>query len=230
LSVPEQTREKWSEWLAQIRQEVYDLHLNHHVFHRVRRFGLENPAFREKAALGTNVFWVFLHHVFTHYAAMAVRRQCEIDKQVVSLGRLLNELAESPEFIRRDEFVAASTSPFPNLEEASRKEAEKFFDHFAPDGAAEPEPLVVMLDLETLRAAAEQAKTFADRRVAHFDKRETAYLGDLSDLDEPVECLRRLTARYHRLVRREELDLALPVVVDSHLQLLLRDPWNTHSW
>src|SRR5712691_5726926 len=153
----------------------------------MRRFAHENPAFATKGALATNVFWPFLHETFIHYAAVAVRRQCEVNKQVISLARLLDDIAQEPELIRRDEFVEALTSPFSNLREQKRQLADAFFEKFAPGGIASVEPLVVLQDLAELRLSAEEITRFANRRVAHFDKRETPLVADLSSVDEPIE-------------------------------------------
>lgn len=219
--------EKWERWLVTIREEAYRLRFNHHIFHRIRSFALENPAFATKGALATNVFWPFLHETFIHYAALAVRRQCEVDKQVISLARLLDDIAQEPTLIQRTEFVEALTSPFSNLQEQTRREAEEFFERFAPKGAPTVEPLVVLQDLADLHLAAEEITRFADRRVAHFDKRETSLIADLSHVDEPIERIDRTLVRYHYLVTGEEYDLGISAVVDPHLEFLFRDPWKT---
>ena len=217
--------EKWARWLEAIRDEVYRLKTNHHVFHRLRRFAQENPAFATKGALATNVFWPFLHETFIHYAAVAVRRQCEVDKQVISLARLLDDLAQEPELIRRSEFVEAHTLPFSNTKEQTRREAEEFFEKFAPGGAPTVDADVVLLDLAELHLSAEEITKFADRRVAHFDKRDTSFIDDLSYVDEPIDRIGRTLVQYHYLVTGEEYDLGISAVVDPHLEFLFRDPW-----
>lgn len=218
--------EKWARWLAAIRDEVGRLRFNHHIFHRILSFAQQNPAFGTKGALATNVFWPFLHETFIHYAAVAVRRQCEVNKQVISLACLLDDIAKEPELIGREEFVRALTLPFSNLQEQTRQEADAFFERFAPGGAAAVEPLVVLQDLAELRLSADEITRFADRRVAHYDKRETPLIADLSSVDEPIERIGRTLVRYHYLVTGEEYDFGIPVVVDPHLEFLFRDPWS----
>jgi hypothetical protein len=217
--------EKWERWLVAICDEVYRLTTNHHVFHRIRRFAQENPAFATKGALLTNVFWSFLHETFIHYAAVAVRRQCEVDKQVISLARLLDDLAQEPELIRRTEFVEAHTIPLSTGSEQTRLQAEAFFEKFAPGGAPTVDSYVVLMDLAELHLAAEEITRFAHRRVAHYDKRETPFIGDLTDVDEPIHCIGRTLVRYHYLVTGREFDVGISAVVDPHLELLFRDPW-----
>ena len=149
-----------------------------------------------------------------------------MNKQVISLARLLDDIAQEPELIRRDEFVEALTSPFSNLREQKRQLADAFFEKFAPGGIASVEPLVVLQDLAELRLSAEEITRFANRRVAHFDKRETPLVADLSSVDEPIERIGRTLVRYCQLVTGEEYDLGIPTVADRHLEFLFREPWS----
>ena len=221
-------REKWDRWLETIRAEVYRLHVNHHTFHRIRQFALDNPAFMTQGALATNAFWPFLHETFVHYAAVAVRRQCEVDTQVISLARLLDEIAENADLYQRDAFVAARTvRGGSKIEEETAQRANAFFDVFALGSGPEVDPLTVLMDLAHLHDSSQEIRRFADRRVAHFDKRETSLISDLSLVDEPIERISETLVRYHWLVRQDELDLCIPTVVDAHLEYLLRDPWKT---
>jgi hypothetical protein len=214
-------REKWEEWLVPIREEVYHLHVNHHTFRRIRQIALENPAFGEKAALATNAFWPFLHHTFTHYAAAAVRRQCERNRQSISLARLLYEVAESPHFITRPDFMASV------LLLVDRDGAEEFFDSFALGQGSAVDPMAVYDDIAKLEVASDQIVTYADKRVAHYDKGDYAVAVDLSAVEEPIDRLCDTLVRYHYLIRGERFDLGVPGVVDRHLEFLLRDPWTS---
>ena len=213
-------REKWEEWLVPIRKEVYHLHVNHHTFRRLRQIALENPAFSSKLALATNAFWPFLHHTFIHYAAAAVRRQCKKNDQSISLARLLYEVAESPHFITRGDFMASVVLM------VDRDGAEELFDSFALGKGSTVDPMAVYDDIASLEVASEQIVTYADKRVAHFDKGDFPLTVDLSAVEEPIDRLCETLVRYHYLIRGERFDLGVPAVVDRHLEYLFRDPWS----
>jgi len=212
-------REKWEEWLVPIREEIYHLHVNHHTFQRIRHIAFENPAFGKQGALATNAFWPFLHHTFIHYAAAAVRRQCKISPQSISLARLLRELAESPHFMTRQDFIASVLI-------SDRDGAEEIFDSFAVGKGSTVDPMVVYDDIAKLELASDQIVTYADKRVAHYDKGDFPLTVDLSTVDEPIDRLCDTLVRYHYLIRGERFDLGVSVVVDHHLEYLFRGPWS----
>jgi hypothetical protein len=212
-------RKKWADWLVPISKEIAGLHVNHHTFKRIRQFAHDNPAFGRQGALATNAFWPFLHETFVHYAAVAVRRQCEESKQVISLVRLLKEVAESPHFLTRSGFMAS-------LRLSSDQEAaDAFFDKFALGKGATVDSLAVLTDITEIEDACQHLVSYADQRVAHFDKGDIALTIDLSVVEEPIDRLCQTLLRYHYLIRGERFYLDVPGVVDRHLEYLLRDPW-----
>ena len=97
----EQRRERALGWLETIYKDVQELVVHNHVFWEVQNIIKKN----QRLADTPSVFYDWLALAFSQSATVAVRRHTKLNKQSVSLHRLLEELREYPEIITQDHFV-----------------------------------------------------------------------------------------------------------------------------
>jgi hypothetical protein len=147
-------------------------------------------------------FFGFFQSVYVDSVVMAIRRQVKVQKDSVSLAGLLTELAANPELVTRSEFVAlyGSTGIF-NMGESD-------FSKFASAGAAHIDPSLVLSDLASLRTLAASSEEYADRRIAHWDKREPTSALTAEAIFEALDELGRLVRKYYLLFFATSLEIS----------------------
>jgi len=111
----------------------------------------------------------FVAEVYAHAVAMGVRRQLKTGSRDVSLMRLLEDIAANP----------GSLAPGP--------------------GERAPTPAGVGRDIASLKRLARPAEAFADRSVAHSDRRARGE-PPIAALHAALDRLRELHAKYARLI------------------------------
>lgn len=128
------------------------------------------------------------------------------------MTRLFEEMIATPQTLTRAYYL--------NLYKDSVIEcfADKDFNQFAAPGAPHIDPSLVEADLNRLRAASRRCEEFADKRVAHRDKREPKELHACTDL------LNELYVRYFLLFHACSMETLLPIY-QSDWKAIFRTPW-----
>ena len=155
---------------------------------------------------------------------IGIRRQIKIDNESVSFARLLKEISEAPEVFSRDRYIVHSKDAefvkhmpdYPNRD----------FDRFSGEGEGKGyiNPDMVRGDLETLQAKAHKCVDYADKRVAHYDKREPKEIPKFVDADECINCLEELTIKYYLLFTAGNLFAVLPTF-QYDWKAIFQEPW-----
>ena len=105
------------------------------------------------------------------------------------MSRLFEEMIETPEIFTRAYFM--------KLYEDSVVEdfADKDFNQFADPSARHIDPSLVEADLARLRAVPQRCEDFADKRVAHRDKKQLKELPTYNDVHACIDLLNGLYSR-----------------------------------
>ena len=135
--------------------------------------------------------------------AVAVRRQTDVGRQSVSLGRLLQELSSDNGLITREWWVG-------QYEWGHQERGDTDFDQFAyldpksPDKSetgAELSQRKVEHDIERLNAEAAMIRKYVDKVIAHSDeKADRVEIPTLSDLDAAIDVLGNVFHTYNLLL------------------------------
>lgn len=150
---PDSKVEKWTRWIeGAIKNEVLTMHHHQAVFRRVA----EIVNTREPKLPGS-LFFDYLRGTYATSQAAAIRRLVEPSPRVVSLGRLLNEIAAEPERFTRRRFVGVWPP------EDQRRGHETFSEHFAGSIGDHLDPAIVAADIARL-------ETDAKKVVEHVDQ------------------------------------------------------------
>ncbi len=204
---------KWLRWLEVIKDEVQDLVMAKRTFHEVQQLIRDNPALHQP-----NSFYDYLSRTYVSHVVIGLRRQIKCGNQSISMARMFEELIESPQVLTRSYYVGLyKGSVVENF-------ADKDFNKFAAPEAPHIDPTLVAADLTRLRNATKRCEDFADKRVAHRDKKEPKELPTFNEVDACINLLDELYVRYFMLFRASNMGSLLPTR-QYDWKAIFRVPW-----
>jgi len=204
------TFNKWDKWIDAILSEITKLSIDRYIFWEVQDIINNNPKIQKPSS-----FYDFLRNIYGVSAVMGVRKQVKIDKDSISLAKLLQEICDNPEILSRTRFFAHyKGSTVEKIAKLMRTTIEEFdsrnFDKFAGKTGDYVDPKLIRLDFEELKSKANKCEKYADQRVAHFDKRAISNIPTFADLDSCINYLEILMKKYYLLFRASSLTRILP--------------------
>lgn len=204
---------KWLEWLKVIHDEIQDIVMAKRDFSEVQNLIKSNPKLHQPSS-----FYQYLARTYVSHVTIGLRRQLKSDSQSISFARLLTEMIDNPAALSRGYYVGLYRGP------VVEGFANQDFNKFADPTANHIKASFVCDDLACLREATKRCEEFADRRVAHRDKREPKELPTFSELDSCVELLDKLYVKYHLLFHAQNMVSLLPVR-QYDWKAIFRQPW-----
>ncbi len=204
---------KWIKWLKVIHDDIQSLLVSRNVFWEVQKIIKNNKDIQKPSA-----FYKYLGDTYVAYAAIAIRRQVKSDKQSISFVRLLEEIAGDPAILSR--------TYYKNLYVGSAVEmfADGDFDKFAGVNKDHICPLMVRTDLERLKLKAKSIEDFADKRIAHHDKKQPKNLPTFSEVDDCINHLDQMYVKYHLVFHASSMTSLMPVY-QYDWKRIFRVPW-----
>lgn len=191
---------KWDKWLDTIYQEVWKLVANQDSFSKVWSIVDQNPKIQKP-----NSFYEFLDDTYAAYSISAIRRQIKPQKDSISFVGLLEEIIETPAVLSKKRFAALYQDFEKNFgTETMQEVVNNAYQRFAAAGAAHVDPKIVQQDLNQLKAQGDKIEEYADRRIAHRDKR-VSKIPTFGEVDACIDSLKKLTIKYRLLFRAEDL-------------------------
>ena len=183
---------KWINWLKIIESEIYDLVLTKDIFWQVQDLIRKNKEIQKPS-----IFYRYMGDTYVSHVIIGIRRQLKIDSQSISSARLLSEISQDPKRVTRKYFVS--------LYKGSAVEdiADKDFDKFCGADPSYISQKMVEDDLNSLKKAANKCEDFADKRVAHRDKRDPKSLLRFGDVDDCIDFLDKLYCKYNLIFHAE---------------------------
>ncbi len=208
--------ERVRQWFGVVESELQELLTDNLVFWEIQDVVRRNRQFEQMPGLVTQ----WMASCFVQAAVSAVRRLVDLDKDCISLRRLLVELHTYPQLVTRALYVGYFSKSADWLKDAGGKE----FDRWS-NGGDQLDPSVVEADINRLVAAAEPIKAYVDRRVAHYDRRGLAKAApEFPELTECLKTLEDIFKKYHLLLRGSSLRSALPTIIPDW-QAIFRFAW-----
>jgi hypothetical protein len=210
---PDSRVEKWKRWIeSQIRAEVLGMNNHRAIYKEVGR------VITEHGDLPPSQFFVFLADTYAATQAIAVRRQAEVDTRVISLGTLLDEIADDPQRLSRERFLSHYDSY-----DRAQGEAE-WNERFAGNVGDHVDPDLVRADLEELRSGTEKTKDLVDKHLAHTDKKPLKNPPTFEELHEAIDTINEQFQRYVLLITVSSYATLVPVPQYDWLAIF-REPW-----
>ena len=220
----DQKFERWKRWLTdEIRWEIEDLVTNKHIFWEIQKMIDDNPNIQEPCSFN----W-FIGQTYSDYGVIAVRRQIKSDKQSISFVRLLKEVIMDPGLLSRERFVNMYRKGMKNIgEDRAEDIANKVFDRrFSGRCPDYIDPTAVQQDLDELKKRSCKLEEFADKRVAHHDKKAPKTIPTFNELDACVDWLEKLTMKYTLLFEGKDLGENLVIeFLEDYWEEIFSQPW-----
>lgn len=204
---------KWIKWLKIIKSEIYDLVLTKDIFWKVQDLIRKNERIQ-----GKSIFCKYMGDTYVSHVIIGIRRQVKTDHQSISFARLLSEISRHPEIITRKNFV--------NLYKNSVVEdiADNDFDQFCGPNRSYISQKMVEDDLDSLKKVAKKCEDFADKRVAHRDKRDPNGLLTFGDVNDCIDLFDKIYCKYH-LIFHAEWSCSLKPSYLNDWEAIFDHPW-----
>jgi hypothetical protein len=189
-----QKLDKWDRWLQVIYEDMRHQATSRTVFRETAAIIVGNPLIPKESD-----FLDFLEQWYVDSAVMGLRRQIKIHPDSISLAGLLDDIAANTGLLSRQRFV----NLYPKAE---HRRAESVFDKHIGPRAAHVDATGVRTDLEKLRQLAAQCEQYADRLVAHRDRRGLQAVPTYPELNDAIDFSEGLLQRYYLLLRGDWLE------------------------
>ena len=208
---------KWLKWLEIIQSEIYDLVVSKDIFWQVQNLIKDNKQIQKPS-----IFYRHLGDTYVSHILIGIRRQIKYDQNSISFIRLLKEIEENPQIITRDYFTSLySDSIVKDL-------ADTDFDKYSGNDPSYISPIFVKKDLKKLKEITLKCEAFADRRVAHRDKRDPNHILKFDDINNCVDFLDKLYCQYHLIFHADYSDSLKPTY-QYDWKAIFDFPWRTKS-
>lgn len=202
--------EKWLSWLEHIKDAVIELHHNRQIWKEL------TEAIWEHA--GDTPYDTFIAHYTRLYVdgqTMAIRRLVKEHSQSseISLRRLVKDMIHQPTVMSRTRYVGLYTARVELEDHWVKKAEEDFANNF---GTGEWLDLLRLeKDLVTLDNDFELVTRFADRTVAHIDKRGVEQLPTFGDLNKAIDDAAEMFRRYALLLTASDWVMLAPAIQEN---------------
>ena len=211
----EQKFKKWNRWFDDIYEEVVRLVERQQIFGEVQGIIKANPEIQKP-----NAFYRFLESTYADANIMGVRRQIRPHKDSFSFVGLLEDIIENPSVLSRKRFVKLYKANMQSI-------ANRIFDErFSIGYPNHIDPTIVQQDLDELKTHGDKVEAFADKRLAHWDKKQPV-IPTFGELDACIDCLKELTIKYLLLFRAEDLTNCFvpPFITEVDMTKIFSVPW-----
>ena len=193
----DETWDKWVEWLGDvtkpgtIAKDVVDMRAARRVWEGFQTIVGVAP----EGARKYSTFHTLFNGMYVRSQGMAVRRQVEVDDDVISLGRLIDRISKAPHVLTRERYLARLHQNTPGL-------GNEFFDELVGPGAEAIDPVTPATQLEELQAKTAKVKKWVDKEVAHFDPRTGTFSERLTfgDVHECMDAIFENMNYYNQLL------------------------------
>jgi len=194
---PNPTWQKCAEWLGEdpkpgtIYKDVIDMRAARRVWEGFQ--AIVGVAPEDARKYGTFHSWVNGNYVRSQ--GLAVRRQVDVDDDVVSLGRLLDRIAKSPSVFSRQRYLAELHPTTPDL-------GNQFFDALVGPGAKALDAATPLADLEGLSGGTAKVRDWVSNEVAHYNAKTGQFSQGLTfgDVHEAMDLIFEIFNRYTQLI------------------------------
>ncbi len=191
MTYKEQTLNKWKSWLEILRKEVHILLTHRVVFEETQKIIKDNSDIQKP-----NAFYDLLGQGYAALIVLGIRRQVKIDKdnKSLSLAKLLTEISKQPNLITRKDFKYLYKGS------VALRHADRDFNKFADTNKNEINARLVERDLMKLKSAVTNCEDYADRKLAHIDKRGSKKIPTFFEVNNALKVLEELIIRYELLL------------------------------
>jgi hypothetical protein len=235
----DQRIEKWGRWIDHgISSDVFTMHLERYAWRRLEEIVSDNAELKDTESY----IWEFLFDTYTKTQAAAVRRQADTDPQAASLGRLICDIAETPELLSRDFWLGLWSERDDDAHWRQVAE-DAWAKQYAGEIGDHLDPAIPEADLAELRDGSKKVRDYVDQHVAHMDAR-TIRSGDgpptgappdaptktgqelptLNEVHDAIDLVGHLFRKYANLLTAATWTDLVPAL-QHDWEAVFREPW-----
>lgn len=218
---------KLNSWFDVVEKKVMSLLIWRHMFWEWRQIIESNDNMRR-----SNSFFDMISHGYVALVVMNIRSLIDNDPKSISFANLLNKIASNYKIFNREWYVSLWGKPskpvviVDHLPEEEResiiKQAEDFtkkdhfrranewFDKFSGKNQEFTNVKKIKNDLCVMRRKAINIQHFADRHIAHIDRRGLKIIPKLGELDDCISAFEKLCLEYSMFFRGGSASSLLP--------------------
>lgn len=210
---------QWRIDIHTIFGEVVGMNHDRYIYNEVSEIRSQNLALHVDRFL-----WTWLSRNYAAGLAVGIRRQADHSSDVISLGKLLEDLERNADSLTREWFIAEYLKRDPARDRThSEQAADREFDEFAPRGATFASAALIRSDQDRLQGVAGRVRLFVNKRLAH-STRDFETSVKMKDLDDALDVMGELLKRYFHLLEQESL-ISAEVAITTDWKAVLRIPW-----
>ena len=205
---------RWNAWLEVIFDDVQGLLANRRIYQDVQEIVRANPKIQVPSAFYE---WMGINYAVTQ--ATGLRRQVDPRPDVISFANFLGEIKEQPAILDRQRYVALHVEGgLPD------KRANSDFDRLAGKGKPHINPDKVEADLTEMKQKVDKIRIYANKRITRFDHSDFRSVPTFPEINDSLDFLETLLAKYLRLFRANA-PLTLVPVWKYDWKKVFRTPW-----
>jgi hypothetical protein len=195
--------DKWHRWLKILDDQIYEFLWARYIFLQIQAIFKKNRKLKND-----DYFFEWLRLNFSKSISVAVRRQLDCDGSVITLGRLLFEIQQSPNILTYEHFESLFTAGYPQNTDVEKmfysvhqKIARREFNKFSGKNKKFVNPLMVCKDSAKLNEACAPIKRYVNKRVAHHDKKTFTAFPSYKELYLAIDTIVAIHKKYTHLLR-----------------------------
>jgi len=211
----DQKMTKWLKWLERIQDDLHTLGSYQEVFQTIQ------SAFQENETLHvTSILHEYIPETYAAYSISAIRRQLKTHKDSISLVGLLKDIADSPHVLSREYYKSLYAESPDFLKEL----ADSHFTENADTDGPHIDASTVQKDLELIASTGKIIEVYADKVLAHSDKKQPDTFPRYGDIDKCINVLDEVFCKYYLLLKASNMDSITPTI-QGDWKALMRVPW-----
>jgi hypothetical protein len=209
-------RQKLDKWLSQFKQvksEIQHLCLARQVFLETQEIIKGNEDIHLPSA-----FYGFLSSSYASYAVISVRRLVRNHKDSISFTGLLKDIADNANMITVEWYESLYEGSV--AYHMARRDFEQFSNKDNKFLCTE----MVLRDLSSMKSSASKIEDYADKVVAHLDKREPAEIPTFDELHSFIDYLDKLACKY-QLLLTASCSSSMNPTIQENWKKIFEYPW-----
>lgn len=211
----DQKMTKWLKWLKRIQDDLHRLGSYREVFQTIQ------SAFQKNESLHVpSILHDYIPQTYVAYSISAIRRQIKTNKNSISLVGLLNDIAGSPQVLSREYYKSLYSDSPDFIKELAYSD---FTENAKTDGP-HIDSATVRQDLERITSTVRIVEVYADKVLAHSDRKQPDSFPRYGDIDRCINVLDEVFCKYYVLLTASNINTITPTIQDDW-KALMRVPW-----
>ena len=203
--------EQWRAWLEEIKHNVLAL------FHHREIFGKMQDALVRQGSPHSGTFSRHYTKIYVDGASMAVRRLAKSEarnEQSISLAALITAIGRNRDVLTAQRFVEMHLRDGVTVDERAhwRESALRTYERDWGDGAGNLSAVRLAADAHDLVGQSMSVADFANRTIAHIDKRGLVTTPTWGDLNQAIDSIGEMFNRYSLLLSAASWAELVPVI------------------